>query len=449
MGVVISLLVFLIITFAFLRRKHYLLVTLCILSIFADNFRFNIGPSLLIANMVGFLVIPIVLKDTYIFKHINRIIRPLWWELLYLIFLGYIFGFLLPWDSLNSDYRLWNQKAGGRSVVTIFRLISEFFLAYYIIWCFVKKKINLKFIVYVIGYISFCSIIIGLMDFFTGYWFKSNFLFFNPSLANRFLGLNGEPKVLGRNSALAYALILLYYFTHQKDKKLIVFIVTNALGVIMSLSASAIILFMVLNLVVFFNRLKPTFFIFFTFISLIISFALQNNPFVTEAETTRLKIEKALYGIENKVIPDEPKFFSRFDIFDRLGLVFLYENPKYLFIGTGPNLISIPASKYVHSLPEYSSYAKQGGIDSVPNVMINNILARSGIIGIIFFTIFYVRLFSFSKLDKTGFSKSVVFISFFFNMVYFSIVLLFLTSVIVGYIYTFRSNSKNNLKVLD
>ncbi|MBW8362818.1 MAG: hypothetical protein K0M56_11615 [Kaistella sp.] len=242
--------------------------------------------------------------------------------------------------------------------------------------------------------------------------------------------------MFGRNSALAYAMLLLYYLTQQKDRKLIYFIIINAVGVIISLSASALILFMMLNLVILFKKVKLGYFIFLALLFSLTFTVLQNNPFFEES--TKGKIDKALFGIENKVIPDEPQFFSRFDIFDRLGLVYLYENPQYIIFGTGPNLISIPSSKYVDSLPEYSSYAEQGGIDSVPNVMFNNVLARSGVVGLILFLFFFIRLYRFAKIDRSGFSQVVVLISLFFNMVYFSIVFLFLTGIVVGYIFSKR-----------
>ncbi|ODS88830.1 MAG: hypothetical protein ABS44_07410 [Chryseobacterium sp. SCN 40-13] len=437
MGIVILIIVMCTIAWAFLRQKHHVLVFLCILSIFADNFRVNFGPSLLVANVIGFLVIFIIIKELYLFSPIKHLYKPIWTEFFYLIILGYVFGFMFPWDSVYSDYRLWTQRAEGRAIITLFRLLNEILLSYYIIWCFIKKKINLRLVIYMIAYISLLSFGVGLIDYFFGYWFKSNFLYVVPELSSRFLGLNGEPKMFGRNSALAYALILLYYLTQRKDKKLVFFLIINAVGVIISLSASALILFMVLNLIILLKKIKPAAFIFFSVVFMVAAVLLQNNPFFEEV--TKGKIEKAFFGIENKVIPDEPQLFSRFDIFDRLGLVFLYENPQYILMGTGPNLISIPASKYVDTLPEYATFAERGGIDSVPNVMVNNILARSGIIGVILFSVFFVRLYRFSHLDKSGFAKTTVLICLFFNMVYFSVILMFLTGIIVGFIYSQRS----------
>lgn len=430
MGSIVTLVVFAIIAIALLKQRHRTLVIICLLSIFADNFRVNFGPSLLLANCIGFLALPIVLRDNYIFTRVNQLYRPLWLEFFYLILLGYIFGFLFPWETFNSDYRMWTQQAAGRTIITLFRLLNELIFSYYVVWCFITKKIDLKFIVYSIGYISVISSAVGFADYLIGYSFKTRFFYMVPELSNRFLGLNGEPKMFGRNSALAYAIIFLYYLTREKDKKLIIFMVVNVIGVLISLSASSFILFLLLNVAVLFNKIKPIY-VAFLFLLAPLSYILVNdNPFFEE--NTQYKIEKAIMGGDAKVIPNEPQLFSRFDIFDRLGLVFLYENPEYALSGTGPNLISIPASAYVDSLPEYSSFAERGGIDSVPNIMINNVIARSGILGVILFIFFYIRLFRFSKGDKTGFSKAIVVISLIFNMVYFSIVLAFLTALVIG-----------------
>ncbi|MDF2553872.1 MAG: hypothetical protein K0R77_3147 [Chryseobacterium sp.] len=439
MGSIVTFIVFIIIANALLKQRHKTLVFICVLSIFADNFRVNLGPSLLLANCIGFLMLPIVIKNSYLFRKINHLYRPLWLEFFYLILLGYIFGFLFPWETFNSDYRMWTQQASGRTVVTLFRLLNELIFSYYIVWCFITKKIDLKFIVYSIGYASVISSAVGFADYLIGYSFKASFFYMVPELSNRFLGLNGEPKMFGRNSALAYAILLLYYLTRGKDKKLVVFMVVNVIGVLISLSASSFILFLLLNAAVFFNKIKPVY-VAFLFLLAPLSYVLvSSNPFFQE--NTQYKIEKAIMGGDAKVVPNEPQFFSRFDIFDRLGLVFLYENPIYAITGTGPNLISIPASTYVGSLPEYSTFAERGGIDSVPNIMINNVIARSGLLGVILFLFFYIRLFRFSKFDKTGFSKALVIISFIFNMVYFSIVCAFLTALIIGLQFSDRRTS--------
>ncbi|RZL06370.1 MAG: hypothetical protein EOO89_24500 [Pedobacter sp.] len=251
-----------------------------------------------------------------------------------------------------------------------------------------------------------------------------------PELADRFLGLNGEPKMYGRNSALAYAIILLYYLRVEKSNRLVFFIIVNILGVILSLSASTIILFAFLSIYILFISGKIKGVLVILAVTPIAYFILSSSTFFVEV--TKSKIEKALLGVNNEIIPGEPKFFTRFDVFDRLALVYLYENPQYIITGVGPNLISLPASQYVNSLPEYTTFAERGGIDSVPNVMVNNVLARSGLIGVLMYIFFFKRLYRLSLRDKTGFSKGLVVISIAFNMVYFSVVLCFITGIVVA-----------------
>jgi hypothetical protein len=110
----------------------------------------------------------------------------------------------------------------------------------------------------------------------------------------------------------------------------------------------------------------------------------------------------------------------------------LYEHPIYAITGTGPNLISLPASKYVNTLPEYSTFAERGGVDSVPNVMINNIISRSGLLGILLYLLYFLRIYKLSRRDGSGFSTGLVIINLAFNMIYFSVVFCFITGIVVA-----------------
>ncbi len=97
-------------------------------------------------------------------------------------------------------------------------------------------------------------------------------------------------------------------------------------------------------------------------------------------------------------------FFSHFEIFDRAALNFLYFNKDYIITGTGPNLISIPSSKY---LTETNSKEYEDRIDSAPHSFIINLLARSGLIGLFLWLLFFF------KLAKKTFQKSIGIFAFF------------------------------------
>jgi len=370
------------------------------------------------------------------------VLRPLWINFIYLIFLGIIFGFLFPWTD-DSSYRLWTQGAQGRAIITLVRYLNEFFIALYFFWIIRTNKINLHYVVYAIGWVTFISFSIALIEYAAGPIFRLNFLDSPNIISDRFFGLNNEPKVFGRNSALAYIIILFFYLKIERNRKLLFFIIINAIGVILSLSASAYVMFAVFTIYLLIDqkRLKLLMVVFlFTITSF---FVLQNNPIFNDS--TKMKIEKVFTGSSSDFSSTELAFISRFDIFDHLALLFLYDNPKYILTGTGPNLISIPASKYVGDFTAYSFYAQIGGIDSVPNVMINNVLANSGLIGLFLFFLFFTKLFRYSKSDRTGFSKNMIVIILISNMIYFNVVLLLFSGIIVGYIDVMKINKVTNM----
>ena len=323
MNIYLSIIFILIIIIGAISKNYKLLVFLSILSVFADNFRINIGPSLLLINLIAFVESPFILKHftaRYLYlktKIFKKIIRPLWINYLYLILLGLIFGFLYPWTD-DSNYRMWTQTAQGRTVITLARYLSEILIALYFFILITTKRIDIKFIVYSIGWITFLSFAIGIIDYNLGYIIKEKFLYMFSELSNRFLALNGEPKMYGRNSALAYIILLFYYLKYDKNKLLLFFIFVNFTGVVLSLSASSYILFILFNLYLLLTRRNIKVTIFATLILFILFLTVQNNAFFVDI--TKGKIDKALYGVstfENNFVEN---FILRFDIFDHLAL---------------------------------------------------------------------------------------------------------------------------------
>ena len=444
MNIYVTIFFLILIFVAAISKNHKFLVFLAILSVFADNFRINIGPSLLLINIIAFVELPFIIKyftnqnlktEVRTFK---ILINPIWINFLYLLLLGLFFGFLNPWKD-DSNYRIWTQTAQGRTLITIVRYLSEILIAIYFFILIVTKRISLKSIIYTIGVTTFISFVIGIIDYNLGYIFKERFFYMFSELSNRFLALNGEPKMYGRNSALAYIILLFYYLKYEKSRLLLLFIFINLVGVILSLSASSFILFILFNLYLLLTRRNIKVTIFASLMLFVLFLTVQKNVFFVDI--TKGKIDQALFGVSTPDNSFIENFILRFDIFDHLALLFLYEHPFYLLTGVGPNLISIPASQYVSNFAQYATFAERGGIDSVPNVMLNNVIASSGVVGVILYIIFYVKIYKFaSRFDKHGFCKNIVIINLIFNMVYFSVVMLFLSGILIGII---ALNAKN------
>jgi len=356
------------------------------------------------------------------------VIKPFWVEFGVIVILSVVFGVLIPWED-HSGLRSWTQQSEGRAVIQTIRIFNEIIIVYFIAWVLWKGKVSMNFLILSIGVTASIGVMVAIYDFFNDYVILENVAVLREDLVGRFIGFNGEPKGLGRNSAVSYGILLVYYLTREKDTRILFILAILALGVVLSLSASSYILFVAVNVIIFIvyvRNSRRSISVIGIVIVLIVGEIVRINYFPS---TTTLKIEKALYGEEDIIVKNEPRVFTRFDIFDRLALNFLYNNPIYILTGTGPNMISIPASIYI---PKNSWAFKERRIDSVPNVLIINIIARSGLIG---FSILFIGLYRFyllSKLDKSGFQMGIFIVSLLFSFVMFNTVLYFYLGIILG-----------------
>jgi len=210
-------------------------------------------------------------------------------------------------------------------------------------------------------------------------------IFFSESriLGDRFSGFNGEPRVLGR--ICSFVLLLLVTFKSRNNNKLIkIGIWSSIIGLVISLSASAYLMTLVWGTLFIIITQKYKYLFFGIPLILFAFFFLNQNEFFREQ--TLKKIENTVstedgYNQKEKVNAQEPEFFNSFEIFDRAALNFLYNEPFFFISGTGPNMISIPSSPYLTA----SSYAiYENRIDSVPHSFIINLIARSGVIGLLY-----------------------------------------------------------------
>ncbi|SMC43435.1 hypothetical protein SAMN02746065_10279 [Desulfocicer vacuolatum DSM 3385] len=436
MNFYLTILAILVIFHAVASKNHKTLVFLSILSIIADNFRtIYFGPSLLLINIVGFAVIPLLVANSnFIKRNINKYTKPFIAEYVYLILLGVLFGFIIPWEDITG-LRTLTQQAQGRTVVTLIRMLNEFAIMFYFAWVIYFKKIELDTIVLFFAITSLFSFWIGLIDYNFDYVIKEHLFYAADNIRGRFVGLNFEPKKLGRHAALAYGIIFYYYLYIKKKQILLFAIITNVIAVVLSSSASSFILFVLINFIVlknFKSRFSKYYIIFIALIILTFS-VLQEYVF----DFTYSKVQKAIMGVEDFWIPNEPKLFTRFDIFDRLSLIFLWNNPKYLISGVGPNLISIPASEFI---PSTSIFSLEGRIDSVPNVFLINVLSRSGIIGVLLYLVGLLRIYRLTK--NNSILQAYLLLAVLTNMVYVDPFFLVIVGIIIGKQQT--ANSKHN-----
>jgi hypothetical protein len=384
--------------------KSYALV--CSIMIFAmcnDLFQIVVGTDMNIAYMLSIFALPIIIWN---FKLLLRTpFKFLFQEYIYLIILGVVFGLLIPWQSYEDIHRSWSQKALGRTTFQLVKFFADFLNCLFWFVMIRTKKVNFNTFNKIVSYSIIFTVFVGILDLFI---FKNqikNFLFSDANLLrvnDRFTSFNGEPRGIGRTCV--YISIMLFYlriYCNQKTLLNMVALFVAQLGLILSLSASAILLDLLIILIIILHqpgKLKYAYLLVGSFIISVLYIYLNESQIFREKTLSKLEMVLSMEGRENYRYRDninEPKIFKSFEVFDRAALNFLYFNPVYLIIGTGPNLISIPASDYIDT---YSAKIYGKRIDSVPHSGFVNILARSGIIGLLLFLLMLFRIFSYKKL---------------------------------------------------
>ena len=296
----------------------------------------------------------------------------------------------------------------------------------------------MNFLFKVFSIIISITVIVSLVDYLADNKIKL-FLFSDTArdIFSRFTGLNGEPRAFGKTCSLAALFLISFLPKFNKDKK-ILGIVLSFIGIVISFSASAYIATVIwvsvlVASILFINKKRIKYLIVFFPIALFVVFYLNSNSFYM-SETSK-KMEKVVSIVDSgnnfyfeKIDSKEPKILSHFEVFDRAALNFLYRNPFYGLIGTGPNLISIPASPYL-TRAAFAIYGDR--IDSTPHAFFVNILARSGIIGL-FLWLLFCRRFT-KSIDASNKDQKMFFVTLFiFNLVVSSNLFYFFIGVLLG-----------------
>ncbi len=396
----------------------------------AEVIRFNLVGSMLLSNVVGFIVLPFVIKNWKTIPEMNGVLRGTFFIQINVFILFVIFSVFFPWEDL-SGYRSWGQQSFGRGFITLVRILNEFILFYYIIIIIKSRKVTLRFFLQLFFFMTLLSFVVAVVDRFIGYKIVDTLFYFRDNLAGRFVGLNGEPKVFGRANALAFAVVLIY---KSEIKYFVPLVLLTTLGTFISLSASSIILYFAFLFVIITYRRKNN-----VVIIMVLSLIMGSLVFIPSV----LDLIPNKYGTTDKIkqvvggdvssgdedwVSNETFISKRFDIFDRLALIYLFENPQYLAFGVGPNLISIPASKYI---PQNVIYAEEHRIDSVPNNFINNTIATGGILYLLVWSVFLFNIFRFLRNDENA--VLLFFIAMVLNMVFFSTLMYILCAIALGF----------------
>ncbi|MDD2995040.1 MAG: hypothetical protein PHP99_02360 [Paludibacter sp.] len=313
--------------------------------------------------------------------------------------MGVVFVYLLPFNDPYANSRLYTQMPEMRALISSIRIFFEITTIILVINWILTNKINLNQIIKYISIVLIISVSVGVIDFISGFHIRTTIYPGVVVQSDRVFGLSGEPRSFGRYCA--YGLIFLLYYPNANVKKIRNYgIVFSIVGLILSLSASSLIIAIVGVILYMLSqrRIKSTIILGFALVSSIVIL----NTNVIFKNLTLSKINQVFALNESKlsyekVSRDEPFLFSRFEVFDRAALNFFFHYPQYLLFGVGPELISIPASPYL-TASDMTIY--RAGINSTPHTFLVNTLSRSGLVGLILMGLFFSVILRSAKIKN-------------------------------------------------
>ncbi len=366
-----------------LNQQRALLGWVC-LTLFVQIFDTSLLTNLPAGRIVGLIYLPKAMADLSNWVKLGPV-KTWLINYGYLMLLGVAFGFLWPWPD-STLMRPFSLTAPGRTLIYSARLLSDFALG-----IFVARQIIEPGAIIVVAR----SLVLGaVISAATGFLYLATGFdlayaingFDNPLLtAERAHGLSAEPRGLGL--ACAYGLMILLVGQGKLFRlwPIMVIITLAALFATSSTSALALLVAGLLAGWVFFSN-RTRWAIAFSVISafLIIVAASVFWPAQYEAAAgvigARIDPGMKLAGIPPGTLGQEIAY--RLDVFDASALLFMIDQPLYALIGTGPGLVSLPASLYVPPGLYSAIWTPVVGVNSPPFHGILLEVANSGALGL-------------------------------------------------------------------
>jgi hypothetical protein len=303
----------------------------------------------------------------------------------YLVILGLAFGFLWPWQDITMS-RPFNLTAPGRTVVFLVRTLSDISLTIFVA-SEIRKSVSLLYIGRALALGSTMSGLAGLIQFAT----KLDPYYLITGMGEQILeidrarGLAGEPRGLGL--ICAYGVMVLLLGQQKLFKTWLPMLVINIAGLLVTYSASSMFLFVagVIAAWLFFsNWVRAIMVGAIALTSAILLGASIYLPaqFQAGVETLQLRLDPSykLAGIAPGTFGQEIAY--RLDVFDSSALLFLLDEPIYALMGTGPGLVSLPASYHVPPGLYSLIWTPEVGINSLPFHGLLLEVSNSGVLGL-------------------------------------------------------------------
>ncbi|MCL5995614.1 MAG: hypothetical protein M1546_06100 [Chloroflexi bacterium] len=374
------------------RRNRWLLAWICFV-VAVNILDTALFVNLPAARVAGLLLIPNAMS---VLRHTlrTRAGSALVVQFAYLVFLGFVFGFLLPWPT-GEFQRGFNQIASGRTVIYLVRTAADLSIALFVAQQIVRLMRPDLIIRYVLVGTT-AAALAGVVEWLTRFDLYGMITGLRSlSLEYRMRGFNYEPRGLGLIAAHGFLFSILM-FSYQRSRKWVIVLIFHAAALMFAGSTSALLVLTAGACVLFWSsrQARP----FFSIVALLGLVALPglvalNAPQLQSyADDVVLRLVTGAIGVESGGLIDNVAF--RMGVFNGSALLFLVDNPLHAIIGTGPGLVTLPATLYMPQSVSYDWLVQLGaGINSPPTIGALLELSNTGLIGWVLWAIFLLSSF--------------------------------------------------------
>lgn len=366
------------------RQERLLLAWICF-TVGVQIFDTQILVNVPAARLVGLMLIPYAL---HVLPGVLRT-RPgkaLVAQYGYLVFLGLLFGFIFPWPA-GDFVRTFNQLPAGRALIYLIRTGADLSLAFFVARQVVKSKHPDDVVRYILVGTSVAALG-GILEFLT----RADLYGLITGLRMggvpfRMRGFNYEPRGLSLIAALGMLLSWLLY-ARQRSWRRLALTGVHALSLLLAGSASGLVAIASggVSLLLFDRPSRsavPTLLCALV-VPGMLTFGLLAATEPYYISTFQYNIRLRLLTTERYLRPPENVIENvafRLDQYDVPAMLFLANNPFYLFIGAGPGLVSLPDTTYMPPNP-FSEFLGVTGINTLPSTGVLLELSNAGLIGL-------------------------------------------------------------------
>lgn len=347
-------------------------------------------------QLFGLLYLPFALRQ-FPKALTTKVGTLIMWSLVLLAFLGLVYGYVVPWPD-TSGVRPFNQRAQGRSMIYLLHTLSGLSVTIFVAQMVrrnpqsISKLIRYLLVGTTISAIGVIVAWITRVDLFAV--FSPNVYTYDIFTEGRMRGLNGEPRTSGQ--LCAWGILLLAVFSDFRWKHILLLV--HVIGFLLTMSTvGLIVLSFGLAVLIFLSPLSRQ-----RKILSLLTITLVGGLLIQMFGTGLLqKWELNVFArLGRSGMLGAPSNFgeaiaNKLEVFDASAVLFLWNNPVYLLTGTGPGLISLPASDYIQP---YARSIYGDRIDSVPHMGFFLILANSGVIGLLLW--FFIIWNSYSAIRR-------------------------------------------------